>query len=78
MSVRVLSRKSAGRVPAAKAVHTQGAGAIPQDNSTLEAKKTREGAVAAAAGLLSRLVEALKRIIAATSKVILDRQSKKR
>jgi hypothetical protein len=76
-TLRLLGQKKLPQGPLSFHVHTQGANVIPQDTSTPVAKKTRESALAAAAGLLGRLVETLKRIIAATSKAILDRRSKK-
>jgi len=76
--LRLLKQKNLPQDPLSFHVHTQGANQIPPDTGTPESQKTRADSMKAAGGLLSRLVETLKRIIAATAKVILDRRASKK
>jgi pyrrolidone-carboxylate peptidase len=76
--LRLIKQQNLPQDPISFHVHTQGADPIPQDTSTPEARKDKADKSKAASGLLSRLVETLKRIIAATAKFILDRRATKK
>jgi hypothetical protein len=75
--LRLLKQKNLPQDPLSFHVHTQGGEQIPQETGTPEKQKARADALKAAGGLLSRLVETLKSVIAATAKVILDKRAAK-
>jgi len=73
-TLRLLNEKKLPQKPLSFHVHTPAANEIPADAGTPESKGLRAKASSAAKGLLGRLVATLKRLIAATAKVILDRR----
>jgi hypothetical protein len=73
---RLLQGAASPKDPWSFHVHTQSGGAIPQDVSTVDARKKQKDAMDAAKSLRSTLIDTLKRVITATAKLILDRRAK--
>ena len=74
--LRKLQQSKPAQDPLSFHVHHEQVGPIPQDTSTPEAAQQRKDELKKAGGVLNRLIETLKRIVAATAGVILDRRKK--
>jgi hypothetical protein len=74
--LRGIQQSTSPDAPLSFHVHTPGE-PIPQDTSTPQAAKKKAEATSSATKLRARTIETLKRIIAATGKVVLDRRTAK-